>query len=81
MAMVAAAVANGGTLMKPHFTNKIVDQDGRTVETIKPSVYSQVMKPSTAQALTQMMKKVVDEGTGTAAQLGGIDVAGKTGTA
>jgi penicillin-binding protein A len=81
MAMVAAAVANNGTLMRPHFTNKIVDQDGRTVKTITPSVYSQVMKPSTAQALSQMMKKVVDEGTGTAAQLNGIDVAGKTGTA
>jgi penicillin-binding protein A len=81
MAMVAAAVANNGTLMKPRLTTKIVDQDGRTVQTIDPSVYHQVMKPSTAQQLTQMMKKVVDEGTGTAAQLGGISVAGKTGTA
>jgi peptidoglycan glycosyltransferase len=81
MAMVAAAVANHGTLMKPRLTDTIVDQDGRTVETINPSVYHQVMKPSTAQDLTQMMKNVVDEGTGTAAQLGGISVAGKTGTA
>jgi penicillin-binding protein A len=81
MAMVAAAVANGGRLMTPRFTRKIVDQDGRTIRTINPSVFSQVMKPSSAQALAQMMKKVVDEGTGTAAQLGGIDVAGKTGTA
>ena len=81
MAMVAAAVANHGTLMKPRLTNRIVDQDGRTVQTIKPSVYHQVMKASTAQELTQMMQKVVDEGTGTAAQLGGISVAGKTGTA
>jgi peptidoglycan glycosyltransferase len=81
MAMVAAAVANGGKLMKPHFTTKVVNQDGQTVETIKPSVYSQVMKPSTAAEITQMMKRVVDEGTGTPAQLGGISVAGKTGTA
>jgi penicillin-binding protein A len=81
MAMVAAAVANGGKLMVPHMTTKVVDQDGRTVKTINPSVYSQVMKPSTAAALTQMMRKVVEEGTGTPAQLGGIDVAGKTGTA
>jgi peptidoglycan glycosyltransferase len=81
MAMVASAVANGGKLMVPRLTDRVVDKDGRTVETIKPSVYSQVMKPSTAQAIAQMMKKVVDEGTGTAAQLGGIDVAGKTGTA
>jgi penicillin-binding protein A len=81
MAMVAAAVANNGTLMKPHLTDKVVDQDGRTVKTIDPSVYQQVMKPSTAQALSQMMRRVVEEGTGQPAQLGGISVAGKTGTA
>jgi peptidoglycan glycosyltransferase len=80
MAMVAAAVANGGTLMAPRLTDKVVDQTGRTIETIKPAVYSQVMKPSTAQQLTQMMQKVVEEGTGTAAQLPS-GVAGKTGTA
>jgi len=81
MAMVAAAVANHGTLMKPHFIDRVVDQDGRTVKTISPSVYNEVMKPSTAQALSQMMSRVVEEGTGTPAQLGGISVAGKTGTA
>jgi penicillin-binding protein A len=82
MAMVAAAVANHGKLMAPRFTNRIVDQDGRTVQTIQPSVYSQVMKPSTATEVGQMMKDVVDEGTGTPAQLGsGIPFAGKTGTA
>ncbi len=82
MAMVAAAVANGGRLMAPHFADRVVDQDGRTVQTINPSVYSQVMKPSTAQEVGQMMKTVVDEGTGTPAQLGNnIPFAGKTGTA
>ncbi len=81
MAMVAAAVANGGKLMAPHLTDKVVDQDGRTVKTIDPKVYQQVMKPSTAQALSQMMRRVVEEGTGQPAQLGGISVAGKTGTA
>ncbi|HEY2161796.1 MAG TPA: penicillin-binding transpeptidase domain-containing protein [Solirubrobacteraceae bacterium] len=81
MAMVAAAVANGGKLMVPHLTARVVDSTGVTVKTISPAVYNQVMKPSTAAALAQMMKKVVDEGTGTAAQLGNISVAGKTGTA
>ncbi len=81
MAMVVAAVANGGKLMVPYMTAKVVNPDGVTVKTIKPKVYNQVMKPSTAQALTQMMTKVVEEGTGTAAQLGNISVAGKTGTA
>jgi peptidoglycan glycosyltransferase len=81
MAMVASAVANGGKLMAPRLTDRVVDSTGRTVETIKPTTYSQVMKPSTAQAVTQMMQKVVEEGTGTPAQLGNISVAGKTGTA
>jgi peptidoglycan glycosyltransferase len=47
----------------------------------KPSEQSEVMKPATASALAQMMSQVVKEGTGTAAALEGIDVAGKTGTA
>jgi penicillin-binding protein A len=81
MAMVAAAVANGGKLMTPHLTSRVVNADGVTVKTIHPSVYSQVMKPSTARDVTDMMTKVVEEGTGTAVQLSGISVAGKTGTA
>jgi penicillin-binding protein A len=81
MAMVASAVANGGKLMAPQLAQRVVDPDGRTVRTYRPSLYSKVMSPSTAAAVTQMMKKVVDEGTGTPAQLGGISVAGKTGTA
>lgn len=81
MAMVAAAVANGGKLMTPHLTSRVVNADGVTVKTIKPTVYSQVMKASTAQEVTQMMTKVVEEGTGTTVQFGGISIAGKTGTA
>jgi penicillin-binding protein A len=81
MAMVAAAVANGGKLMRPHLTARVVNPDGVTVKTIQPTVYSQVMKPSTAREVTDMMTKVVEEGTGTAVQLNGISVAGKTGTA
>jgi penicillin-binding protein A len=81
MAMVASAVANRGKLMAPRLAQRVVDPDGRTIRTYKPSAYSQVMSSSTAAAVTQMMKKVVDEGTGTPAQLGGISVAGKTGTA
>ncbi len=81
MAMVAATVANGGKLMTPHFMSKIVDRDGATVQTFQPTVYNEVMKPSVAAEINQMMRKVVEEGTGTPAQLGGISVAGKTGTA
>jgi peptidoglycan glycosyltransferase len=82
MAMVASAVADSGTLMRPHLTSKVVNQDGQTEETIHPSVYRHVMRPSTAAEITQMMRNVVEEGTGQPAQLGsGIAFAGKTGTA
>ena len=81
MAEVAAAVANDGRLMVPHLTERIVDADGRTVERITPRVQSVVMKPSTARAVSAMMQAVVSEGTGTEAQIPGIRVAGKTGTA
>jgi penicillin-binding protein A len=81
MAEVAAAVANHGRLMVPHLTDRIVDADGRTVERISPRVQSVVMKPSTAKSVTEMMEAVVNEGTGTAAKIPGVQVAGKTGTA
>jgi peptidoglycan glycosyltransferase len=81
MAQVAAAVANGGKLMKPHLTTRVVDRDGRTVDTIEPEVQSNVMKSSTAAAVTDMMVGVVQSGTGTKAAIPGVQVAGKTGTA
>jgi len=81
MAEVAAAVANRGRLMAPHMTSRIVDAEGRTVQSIGPRVQSVVMKPSTATAVRGMMEAVVNEGTGTAAQIPGVQVAGKTGTA
>jgi peptidoglycan glycosyltransferase len=81
MAEVAAAVANGGRLMKPQLTDRIVQKDGRVKERIQPDLQSVVMKPETAQQLAAMMSRVVEEGTGTAAALAGITVAGKTGTA
>ena len=81
MAMVSAAVANGGRLMKPHLTDRIVDRDGRTVDRIQPREMSNVMSAKSAGEVGGMMGKVVEEGTGTAAALEGISVGGKTGTA
>jgi peptidoglycan glycosyltransferase len=81
MAMVASSVANGGKLMRPHLADRVVDRDGRTVRRIEPKEMAQVMSPDTASKVGSMMTQVVKEGTGTAAALEGIDVAGKTGTA
>jgi peptidoglycan glycosyltransferase len=81
MAEVAAAIANGGRLMKPRLTDRILRKDGRVKQRIEPDLQSVVMKPSTAESLTEMMGRVVEEGTGTQAALAGIDVAGKSGTA
>jgi peptidoglycan glycosyltransferase len=81
MATVAATVANGGVRMKPHITSRIVDEDGRTQQRIEPEEAERVMSAQSAEQLTQMMANVVAEGTGTAAALEGIEVAGKTGTA
>jgi peptidoglycan glycosyltransferase len=81
MAMVAAAVADGGRMMAPHLVTKVVDPTGRTVQTVDPQQLDQAFSPQTATAVTGMMAQVVKEGTGTAAALTGVDVAGKTGTA
>ncbi len=81
MAMVAGAVANGGELVAPRLTERIVDRDGRTAERVEPETVRRVMSTRSARELGVMMENVVREGTGTAAALQGVDVAGKTGTA
>jgi len=81
MAEVASTIANGGKLMKPQIWSEVTDVDGRTLDTMDGDEQSDVMSEDTADQLTEAMKSVVEEGTGTAAALSGIDVAGKTGTA
>lgn len=81
MAQVAAAVANGGKLMKPQIWKRVIDPDGRVTDTMDPSVYSEPISEETAAALTTAMEGVVSEGTGTNAAIPGVAVAGKTGTA
>jgi penicillin-binding protein A len=81
MATVAQTVANGGLRMKPRLVQKVVDPDGRTIDEPLPDEAERVMSEETANALTTMMQNVVEQGTGTAARLEGVDVAGKTGTA
>jgi peptidoglycan glycosyltransferase len=80
MAMVVAAVANGGELMEPRLWSKVIDTDGRE-DKLDPERMSRVMSEDTAETLTGMMEDVVNEGTGGAAALAEVQVAGKTGTA
>ncbi|MGC1851962.1 MAG: penicillin-binding transpeptidase domain-containing protein [Solirubrobacterales bacterium] len=81
MAEVAAAVANEGRLMKPQIWSRVIDPDGRVIDRLDPSQYSQPIDEQTAAELTTAMEGVVSEGTGTNAAISGIAVAGKTGTA
>jgi peptidoglycan glycosyltransferase len=81
MALVAAGVANGGKVMVPHLVNRVENRSGKTVVKFKPTVWKNAMKPQTAAEVNVMMQAVVSGGTGTAAQIPGIKVAGKTGTA
>jgi peptidoglycan glycosyltransferase len=81
MAEVAAAVANGGKLMKPQIWSRVVDPDGRVVKRLEPSEYSHPIGAQTAAELSTAMQGVVSSGTGTNAAIPGVAVAGKTGTA
>ena len=81
MAMVAAAIANDGELMTPYLINTVRTADLDVISETEPSTYSQAVSADTAQALTDMMLQVVQSGSGTSAQISGVQVAGKSGTA
>jgi penicillin-binding protein A len=81
MAEVTAAVANGGTLMKPQIWDRVIDPDGRVTKRMDPTEVGQPISSDTADALNGAMQGVVSAGTGTNAAIPGVAVAGKTGTA
>ena len=81
MAEVVATVANAGVRMRPTLVDRVVSPGGGSVYTTHPQAIERVMSPATAIQLRDMMRKVVEEGTGTAANVEGLSVAGKTGTA
>ena len=84
MASVTAAIANGGTLYRPYLIKRLVSPEGRVIKEIQPQPERQVpIKPEYLQMVREAMAGVVNEpgGTGGAARLPGVVVAGKTGTA
>lgn len=82
-AMIASAVADGGTLMQPYLVKAVQAGDGSVVDTTNPKVFSKPMTADVAAKLNTMMQAVVNapNGTGRPAQIPGVTVAGKTGTA
>jgi peptidoglycan glycosyltransferase len=84
-AMFAAAIANGGTLMRPYMVQRVIAPNLTTLESAQPSVLSNTVSPQVAGEVKQMMASVVANPSGTAhgitVQLGNITVAAKTGTA
>lgn len=81
MSLISAAIANGGTLMKPYLVDKVENYTGTTVKKNVPEKYAQLMTSEEAAQLKEYMKGVVDYGTGTALSGENYTVAGKTGTA
>jgi len=81
MALVAAAIANGGSVMAPHVLDRVTDERGEVVEQYEPREWTRAVSPQAAADMRAAMIGVVQSGSGRAAQIPGVEVAGKTGTA
>jgi peptidoglycan glycosyltransferase len=81
MALIGSAIANDGVMMVPQLVKEIRDPSGRVIRATRPAEFGRAVSARTAAQMTEMMVSVVEAGTGTAAQIPGVQVAGKTGTA
>jgi cell division protein FtsI/penicillin-binding protein 2 len=82
MAMVSAAIANGGKLVSPHMVSTITDHGGDVLKNYDDEATTQqIVSSDTAEQLESAMQSVVEKGTGTNALIDGVTVGGKTGTA
>lgn len=81
MALVGAAIANEGEIMEPYLVQQVFNSEGTIESETEPEVWRRAVSPATAAALTDLMTKAVSSGTGFRAQISGVTVAGKTGTA
>lgn len=81
MALVASTIANDGTMMKPTLVKSVTTKKGSTVKELEPEVIAQPIEANNADVLKKFMREVVTNGTGGAANIEGLDICGKTGTA
>jgi len=81
IAMAYASIANGGVLVQPRIVKEILDSEGKVVKSFPVVRVRRVISERVAKILTEILEKVVDEGTGIQAKVEGLKVAGKTGTA
>lgn len=81
MAMVGCAIANNGTIMQPYLVDSVYNANGERSYQAQATTYLQAITSETASRVKEVLKDVVDYGTGTTAAINGVQVAGKTGTA
>jgi peptidoglycan glycosyltransferase len=81
MALVAETIANNGVMMRPFTVKQVLDSKGNPIKNIESQSNGQLISKETAATMRDLMRSVVTNGTGGAAEVSGLNVAGKTGTA